>query len=46
LSLAKSYVSSGSYAIARTKLQKIIDESPGTKAAGEAKKLLEEIKDK
>jgi hypothetical protein len=46
LSLAKSYVSSGSYAIARTKLQKIIDEYPGTKAAGEAKKLLEEIKDK
>ncbi len=46
LSLAKSYVSSGSYSLARTKLQKIIDDYPDTKAAEEAKKLLEEIKDK
>jgi len=46
LSLAKSYVSSGGYATARTKLQKIVDDYPGTKAAGEAKKILDEIKDK
>lgn len=46
LSLAKSYVASQSYSLARTKLQKIIDEYPDTKAAAEAKKTLDEIKDK
>ncbi|HTL31401.1 MAG TPA: hypothetical protein VL282_19360 [Tepidisphaeraceae bacterium] len=46
LSLAKSYLGSQRWSMARQKLQKIVDEYPDTEAATEAKKLLDDIKGK
>jgi hypothetical protein len=46
LSLAQSYIASGAYTPARTKLNAIVEKYPEDPAAAEAKKLLEQIKGK
>jgi tetratricopeptide (TPR) repeat protein len=46
LSLAKSYVASEKYDLARPRLQKIIDEYPNTPAAAEAAAILQQIEGK
>lgn len=46
LSLAKGYIAAERYDIARTKLNKIVQDYPGTPAAKEARSLLETIQNK
>ena len=46
LSLARSYIANGAYPSARTRLEKLISSYPESSQSREARKLLEQIKDK